>query len=509
MKLSRIAIIGCGHNALICSTTLSQAGCTVDVFEARANPGGALDVLRADCGCQINRYANQLRLFDQAAIEIVSRAAEYDLSACLLVPEVQAKLSIGKAQILIHSGDTIDSIAEKASAFEPRDNTVRYLRDLERASSLVRDLWIGPHSDRTEFIRRLEIENPKYVDAFINGSLCSTANMYFQSELAKILFVLSQSLITSDPHDAGSAFCLLYQDSGNTSFAPNYAIPRFGMRSLADQFSKAAQRSGATLFLGRAADTIEVVGDEIRSVTMKDGSVLSSYEHYVFGFSPAIVQRMISSNQAGQDERHLQSYETGGVKVFVTLDRTPQNWERVSADNSPFHCLYAEGDGFQRASTSARGSTEFHPAFVEVMIDELAGYSPECASHIALSIYSGFYPYDALNSASKAMANIEISRNVIDAISSYFGILSREFRVHSVETSLDFERDLGMYRGDVDHGSFSFGNQFEARGRMSIANEDRLRNYWNCSAGAFPGGLITGRPGIACASRILEAIGRG
>ena len=38
----KIAVVGAGHNALVCATYLAKSGFTVDVFESRSQIGGMI-----------------------------------------------------------------------------------------------------------------------------------------------------------------------------------------------------------------------------------------------------------------------------------------------------------------------------------------------------------------------------------------------------------------------------------------------------------------------------------
>ena len=41
-KNKKIAVVGAGHNALVCATYLAKAGFSVDVFESRSQVGGMI-----------------------------------------------------------------------------------------------------------------------------------------------------------------------------------------------------------------------------------------------------------------------------------------------------------------------------------------------------------------------------------------------------------------------------------------------------------------------------------
>ena len=68
----RIAIVGAGHNALVCTCYLAKAGHDITVFERRSGVGGAV---------------NTEKMWDGYQVDTHSKLPGYLISLCLRVPE--------------------------------------------------------------------------------------------------------------------------------------------------------------------------------------------------------------------------------------------------------------------------------------------------------------------------------------------------------------------------------------------------------------------------------------
>ena len=163
--------------------------------------------------------------------------------------------------------------------------------------------------------------------------------------------------------------------------------------------------------------------------------------------------------------------------------------------------------GLEEFSSAASDAHGGHPSdfpYVEVTATALALETDACPAHIPISLYALFFPYDWCLSLGERGAERHIVARVRASLARWDPLLASELDVRDVLSPLSLEKEFGMWRGDVDHGSFADGNLLETRGYGRLPHgTTEFRNLFNCSSGIHPGGLVSGRPGLVCAQTVI------
>lgn len=507
-----VLILGAGHNGLICATVLAKSGYDVTVLEARSDFGGAAATSTFTCGCQVSRAANVLSLLDKAVLNLIEEHVEVDWNDLFLVPDPQRVVHSSDATLVIRALPADELIRDLSSQTGESELSIqRIFTDIESAAISVADLWTDPYASRALFAERLNAVYKNCAHDFLDGSIESFVSHRLESEQLRIAFGALGSLTTAHLNEVGSAFCLLYLASGNLPFSPNYALPKGGMGVISHLLVKTAQASGVRLVAGEGVSAILVSNDEVEGVVTTSGRHVHA-DCYVSGFGPAMTQSLcvdLDEQNSAAISRVAQItalHETACVKLVCLLPvASAMDAFRQGSDIITQRVFCA---GTQEHNQSAEAANRGEPSnlpTIEVTAPAMIGAERACSEHIPVCIYGLYFPYAWCVSVSdENKLREEICTRVFRSLEQIMPGLSKLLMIKEVLTPLTLEREFGMLRGDVDHGSFANRNVLDHRGYAILPHgTSPTRKLFNCSAGIHPGGLVTGRPGLTCAKTII------
>jgi phytoene dehydrogenase-like protein len=507
-------VFGAGHNALICATLLAKAGYAVTVVESQPYFGGAATNTAFNCGCQVSRGANVLSLLDDDVLNLIGQYIDVDWKDLFLVPNPQRILHSAHETLVIRALAESDLVRDLSSQTgEPENAIQRLFEDLGRAALAVADLWTDPFASRSLYVQRLNGVYQGCASDFLDGSIESYVTRRVRSEQLRIAFGALGSLIAAHLNEAGSAFCLLYQASGNLAFSPNYALVRGGIGTISQLLIKTAEASGVRLIAGEGVSAIHIRDSEIDYLVTSSGRRLYA-DCYVSGFGPAMTQLLCTSSDlktvcdfmplSGRGATH----ETACAKIVCLLPVSVAMEAFRQGDELVVQRVFCAGmDEHSRSAQSANRGVPSDRPTIEVTAPAMIGAERACAEHIPVCIYGLYFPYDWCRSvADESKLEEEICERVFWSLEQMMPGLSQALTIQEVITPLTLERDFGMFRGDVDHGSFANGNVLDRRGYGILPHGTTpTRKLFNCSSGIHPGGFVTGRPGLTCAKTILTS----
>ena len=453
-----------------------------------------------------------LSLLDRAVLNLIEEYLQVDWKDLFLVPDLQRVVHSSDATLVIRVLPAAELVRDLSSQTGESELAIQKLfSDLDGAASSVSDLWTDPYASRALFTERLNTVYQGCAREFLDGSIDSFVSRRLKSEQLRIAFGALGSLTTAHLGEVGSAFCLLYLASGNLSFSPNYALLKGGMGVIAHLLVESAQASGARLVAGEGISTIHIRNDEVECVETTSGRRISS-DCYISAFGPAMTQRLCVNLDIHNNADLLRAgqfaalHETACAKLVCLLpvaagmDAFRQGndviVQRVFCAGMQEHNRFTEAAG--------RGEPSDLPT-IEVTAPAIIGAERACSEHIPVCIYGLYFPYGWCCSMSdEDKLREEICLRMFRSLEHIVPGLSKLLVVKEVLTPLTLEREFGMLRGDVDHGSFANRNVLDRRGYAILPHgTSPIRKLFNCSAGIHPGGLVTGRPGLTCAQTII------
>jgi phytoene dehydrogenase-like protein len=521
-----IAIIGGGHNGLVCAAYLAAAGLKVTVLERRDVLGGAAVTEEFHPGFRNSVAAYTVSLLNPKVI------ADLELHRHgLKVVERKAGnfLPLEDGYLLAGPGLTRDQVAK----FSPRD--AERLDDYEARLEIIADT-----------LRRLVLETPPnlrdggWAGALPEmmkalglggrlGGLSMTAKRdlldlfsksagdwldgWFESDPVKALFGFDSIVGNfASPYTPGSAYVLLHHLFGEVNGkkgAWGHAIG--GMGAITQAMAACCRERGVTLHTGaavreviaekgRACGVVLENGDTIRAravVSNLNPKLLFGGAMVDDGLLPADFRERIAHYRCGSGTFRM-NVALAGLPRFTAL---PEPGDHLTAGIIIAPSL----DYMDRAWSDARREGWSREPVIEMLIpstldDTLAPPGQHVASlfcqHVA-PVLPGGRDWDDCREA--------VADHMIDTVERWAPGFRDLVIGRQILSPKDLERTFGLVGGDIFHGALSLDQLFSARPVLGHADHrSPVKGLYQCGSGTHPGGGVTGAPGHNAAREILR-----
>jgi phytoene dehydrogenase-like protein len=520
-----VAIIGAGHNGLVCSAYLARAGLRVIVLEKNAIAGGATLTEEFHRGFRNSVAAYSVSLLNPAVIrdlelaahglKIVERPAAnfwpVDERRCLLMP-----YDLAGRQKAIAAFSAAD--AERLPAYEAA---------LARAAGLLRELALRrPRNVGGGFVEligsmglgrriyNLSLGDKRLLLDLFTKSAADFLAQWFESEVVKGALAFDSIVgAYASPLTPGTAYVLLHHCFGEVNGkigAWGHALG--GMGAVSQAVARTAQAHGAFVRTEAAVASVIVEGGRARGVRLLSGERVSA-RAVAANVPPKLLFRDLVPDDAVAPELHQRFTHlksgSGTFRMNVALSELPDFRCRPGKLAQDHHgsgiVIGPTLDYLDRAYLDARAHGWSRAPVVEMLIpstldDTLAPPGRHVASlfvqHVAPHLPDG---------RSWDEAKAEFADLVIDTVDRHAPNFRASVLARQVLSPLDLERRFGLVDGDIFHGQLSLDQLYSARPVLGYARYRMpLAGLYLCGSGAHPGGGVTGLPGRNAAIEILR-----
>jgi phytoene dehydrogenase-like protein len=518
-----IAIIGGGHNALVCAFYLARAGHNVTIFERRHIIGGAAVTEEFYPGFRNSIASYSVSLLHPKVIADMELArhglgiVERYVSNFVPVDDRSYLLGTDPAEIAKFSHKDAEAIG-------------RYTNELQVVADVLRELLlqtppnIGASSWRDaipELIKSTRIGKQlstmpltakRNLLALFAQSGGEWLDRWFESDPIKALLGFDAVVGNyASPYTPGSAYVLLHHVWGEVNGKKGtwgHAIGGMGaitqaMAAACAQYGVAVRTSDPvreiSVSSGRAVGVVTESGEEHRA-----GCVVS-------GINPKLLfDRLVKASDLPADFREaISNYRcaSGTFRMNVALSELPR-----------FTCLPEPGPHLNtgiimapslaymnKAYTDARAFGWSRKPIVEMLIpsvidDSLAPSGRHVASlfcqHVAPTLPDGKSWDDYRD---------EVAELMLQTVEDFAPGFRNSVLGVQAFSPLDLERTFGLVGGDIMHGRLDLDQMFSARPILGFGNyRTPLRDLYMCGAGTHPGGGVSGIPGHNAAREILR-----
>lgn len=516
-----VAVIGAGHNALVCAAYLARAGLRVVALERRERPGGAADTdeiapgfrapvaahtvgrLRSSVIRDLRLAEHGLRMVDPSARAFVPNPDGTGLTLWA-DPSRTARELATRAPADAEAWPRFDrkvralgSFMAHVHAIAPPDPTAVSLGDAMTGLRLGRAMRrLGGPAQTREVLRILPMAAADFVSDHLSDDLLRAA-----------VAVRGVQYTAMGPRAAGSALVLLSDSSTPGAGAAGQATQVIGgPAALANALSGAARSLGVEVRCGNAVARITSRRETATGV--------------VLGSGQEIVARAVVS---GADPKHTLLDLVDPVALGPTLAweaaaiRTPGSVAKVNLalDGMP---SFSGGDEperlggrivvagsmeeLDRASDARKYGAVSDVPYLEATIPTFwdTSLAPEGA-HV-MSVLFQWVPQGEVDPD-------EVGDLALKRLEEFAPGLTGLVRERQVLTPTDLQRHYGMTDGHPLHAEPGLDQFFAWRPLYGWARYRLpLRGLYLCGAGAHPGGGITGAPGANAAREILEDLKR-
>jgi len=157
---------------------------------------------------------------------------------------------------------------------------------------------------------------------------------------------------------------------------------------------------------------------------------------------------------------------------------------------------------------SLRGEPAAEPALCAMTFSAADPSLAPPGQHVLL-LWGQFYPYTLAGGATWDLIGPRAADNMLDTLARYAPNVKDAVIDRLVETPLDFERTLGLLRGNIMHLEMSVDQMFMFRPTPSLSQyRGPVRDLYLTGASTHPGGGIMGAAGRNAAGVVLGDLSR-
>jgi phytoene dehydrogenase-like protein len=518
-----IAIVGGGHNALVCAFYLARAGHKVTVFERRHIVGGAAVTEEFYPGFRNSIASYSVSLLHPKVIADLELARHgltiVERYASNFVPTEDGRYLLGTSpeEIAKFSAHDAAAIAPYAAELQTIADVVRALM-LETPPNIGEGSWRDalPELIRSAALgRRLSHMNlaaKRDMLALFAQSGGEWLDRWFESDPIKALLGFDAIVGNyASPYTPGSAYVLLHHVVGEVNGKKGvWGHAMGGMGAITQAMAAACAEAGVTMRTDDAVREVIVEKGRAAGVVTETGDAHRA-KIVVSGLNPKLLfTRLVDPAALPADFRlRMERYRCGSGTFRMNV---------ALADLPRFTCKPEPGPHLHtgivmaptlaymdRAYTDARAFGWSREPIVEMLIPSYVDKSlaPE-GKHVASLFCQQVAPELPGGRSWDDCRDevIELMLNTVEKFAPGFRQLVLGVQAFS---PLDLERTFGLIGGDIMHGRLELDQMFSARPVLGHGNyRTPVRGLYMCGAGTHPGGGVSGIPGHNAAREILR-----
>lgn len=507
-------VIGCGHNGLVASYYLADAGLKVLALEQTEKVGGMASTDELIPGYHFTTYGHSFTLFHTKIMDDM-RLLERGLQMDVKDPGYFHPFRSGKE--LTIWGDferTLESIA--AISAHDAEAWPNWLATNARMGAMFEPYLLTDPPSIGELAQKFEgTEDEELFYRLITGSVRGFVDEFFESEELK-----SSVIATFDSGSTDAPGALLYWAFHTATSAGLAArglsgYPRGGMGAVAKVIGEAAAEAGVEIKTNARVESVIVREGRSVGVRLTDGTEVSA-RVVVSNVDP----KMTLLGFVGRDHLdadfadRLQRVRAvaGYFKLHCACHGLPE-WDAApGAGPLPIH--YAQThildsiDVYDEAWYDARRG-RIPRRFAMSMISSTV-HDPTTAppGHHCISLWGEFAPMNLAEGSWDEMAEI-VAQRMIGQVAELAPNFSEIIDDWYLVTPESVAERFGLTAGHMHHTDMTV-DQMLARRAISGWSDYRtpVDSLYLCGSGCHPGGGVTGEPGHNAAMAVLKDLGQ-
>ena len=529
-----VAVVGGGHNGLVCAAYLAGAGQDVVVLERRGIVGGAAVTEEFHPGFRNSTASYTVSLLDPQVIRDLKLAAHglvvtaRPLSNFLpLEPAADGhylKVGGGLAATQAEVAKYSRTDAQRLPAYYAMlDRVADVLRGLLHATPpnvgggihALLDAWKAARRFRT-----LDLAGQRDVLDLFTKSAGDVLDRWFESAPIKAAFGFDAVVGNyASPYTPGSAYVLLHHVFGEVNGQRGqWGHARGGMGAITQAMARECEARGVVLRTGAPVARIIVKGGRAAGVELESGEVVEA-TRIVSNVDPKrLFEQLVAAEHVDADFRaRIAGYRCGSgtFRMTVALSALPDFTCLPGAHVQPHHAsgiVIAPSLAYmERAYFDAKTHGWSKAPIVEVLIQSVVDDSlAPPGMHVASLFCQHAHPeLPKVSGRTWDDARDEVADVMIATVNGVAPNFAASVIGRHVLSPLDLEREYGLTGGDIFHGALGLDQLFATRPVLGHADYRMpVRALYLCGSGAHPGGGVTGLPGRNAAREILRDVRR-
>ena len=519
-----VAIIGGGHNGLVCASYLAAAGLKVIVLERRGIVGGAAVTEEFHPGFRNSTASYTVSLLNPRIIAEL-RLVEHGLQ---ILPRPYGNFLPLPDGDYLRTGENLAASQAQFARFSGRDaeRLADYYAMLERAGAVVRDLLLRTPPNLGGGLRaaasatqtlwglgRLPPTNQRELWQLFTRSAGDLLDGWFESAPIKALFGFDSVVGNfASPYHPGSAYVLLHHTLGEVNGqSGQWGHALGGMGAITQAMRAEAEDRGVTVRTNAAVERVNVDQGRATGVTLSSGETVAAGAVAANVNPKLLFNKLVPAEQLSVEFRQqIDGYRcaSGTLRINVALDELPKFACAPSTDpelGTRSGIIIAPSLQYmENAYFEARQSGWSREPIIEMLLPSTVDDSlAPPGKHVASLFCQHFNP--ELQGVTWDDVKDQVSELVFDTVEGYAPGFKSSIVGHATLTPLDLEREFGLTGGDIFHGALSLDQLFSARPLLGYADyRTPIAGLYLCGAGTHPGGGVSGAPGYNAAREMIR-----
>ena len=527
----KIAIIGAGHNALVCACYLAKAGHNVTVYESRSRIGGAVNTEEMWDGYAVDTCSVMHILIHKTPVIEELDLARFGLHYMQMDPWGFAPFPDGTSITFYRDLEkTCRSIARVSE------------RDAEAYRQFVQT-WDGFNQQVFEMFarspaplalvggiaRRTAIEQIRQGgkrDASMSGLplLKKVLGNYgkmldetFTDPRLKAALAWMAAQSGPPPSEIGAGALAgahsLYHDVGATH-------PRGGSGMLALALQRCLEHHGGSVRCNAKVSRVLLSGSRARGVRLADGEQIGADLVVSGAHIQTTLLALVGREHLPPDLRvQVESLRVGngiGMTVRCAIDALPtysayaggeQSEGEVPDSAKGMQLICPSVEYLQRAyDDSQTGHPARRPALVAMTPSAVDPTIVPPGKH-SLFIWAQYHPYALGNGEKWDDIREREADRILGTLAEYAPDIAGRVTHRYIQTPLDLERNVGLLRGNIMHIDMSLDQMFMFRPLPELSQyRTPIEGLYLTGASTHPGGGVSGASGRNAASALLDDI---
>lgn len=524
-----VAIVGAGHNGLVCAAYLAKAGLKVCLVERRPIVGGASITEEVWPGYRVSVAAYWMSML-QPKIMLDLNLRRFGLE---VIPTPPAFQPFEDGRSIVFWPET-ERMVQELRQFSGSDAETypRFVVHMQELSGYLRKLMfetpVDPASRKlTDLMKvaalawRFRDIRPKLYELWdlLTLSAHDYLKRWFESDAVLTAFgsYASGSAGVMSPKTQGSAYVLArpYLRDPSTPAGPG-GLVKGGMGAIPEALQRLVKELGGTVLTSQTVAKIDIEDGRACGVVLENGERISANIVIANASAKLVYLNLIEHkwlDDAVVDAAKRIRTDSIAYKINLATTALPR-WAAYEARG-----LNLPHPG---SVTLAENSDELEEAFQAALSGEMAlrpylwittpsAFDATVAppgQHI-VQVLGGHVPYRLRGRDWDDAAREELYQTVVRQICRYAPGFDKEVVHKQILTPPDIERIFAMPGGHVHHGEMSLDQVFFRRPFAHYADyRTPIRGLYMCGASNHPGGGVSGVPGHNAAREILKDMGR-
>ncbi|MCB1685161.1 MAG: NAD(P)/FAD-dependent oxidoreductase [Pseudomonadales bacterium] len=520
-----VAIIGGGHNGLVCAAYLAAARLKVVVLERREVVGGAAVTEEFHPGFRNSVASYTVSLLHPRIISELNLAGH---GLRILTRPYSNFLPLPGGDHL-RTGSSAGETQAQFARFSKRDaqRLPAYEAMLEQGAQLLRGMLLetppnaggGLRDVIAAFrlgnrLRKLSLTESRDVLDLFTKSAGDLLDDWFEAEPVKALFGFDSIVGNyASPYAAGSAYVLLHHVFGEVNGQQGqwgHAVG--GMGAITAAMRAEAEARGVEVRTSAAVSRVIVEQGRTTGVELEDGSVVAARSVAANVNPKLLFTQMVDPGDVDADfTDRIRRYRngSGSFRINVALSELPR-FAGTSVDVQEMavrsgiimapSLRYME-DAYFDARRDGWSAAPIVEMLIPSTIDD--SLAPPGA-HVASLFCQQFAP-----ELPDGRSWDDVKDDAVKAIFATVDRFAPNFSSSVIATMalspLDLERKFGLLGGDIFHGALSLDQLFSARPVLGHGDyRSPVAGLYLCGSGTHPGGGVTGAPGHNAAREIIR-----